>query len=172
MLLFDIRTVLSKAVQVDGTLEADDAVWQDGDARPAASVHVTGRLSPAGQGTLYLSGHLDGEATAECRRCLADIAVPVADDVHLVFAEADAEGADDPDVYPLDPQTGSFDLRPAIREQWLLAVPAYALCREDCKGLCSACGANLNEGPCRCEPTPDPRWAALSKLGTQGTDRS
>lgn len=172
MLLFDIRTALTKAVQVEGSLEADDAVWQDGDARPAVSVQVTGRMSPAGQGTLYLSGHLAGEANAECRRCLADIAVPVADDVQLVFAEADAEGADDPDVYPLDPQAGSIDLRPAIREQWLLAVPAYALCREDCKGLCSTCGANLNEGPCRCEKTPDPRWAALSKLGTQGTDRS
>ena len=26
------------------------------------------------------------------------------------------------------------------------------LCRDDCQGLCTACGANLNEGPCGCEP--------------------
>ncbi len=164
MLLFDIRTVTAKAVPVEGSLDRDEPVWQEGDARPIDAVHVTGRLSPAGQGTLYFSGHLAGEANAECRRCLADIAVPVADDVQLVFAEADAEGADDPDVYPLDPQAGSLDLRPAIREQWLLAVPAYALCREDCKGLCSTCGADLNEGPCTCDKQPDPRWAALAKL--------
>jgi len=25
------------------------------------------------------------------------------------------------------------------------------LCREDCKGLCPGCGANLNIEPCRCE---------------------
>ncbi|MDX2183026.1 MAG: DUF177 domain-containing protein [Gemmatimonadaceae bacterium] len=169
MLLFDIRTAASKAVPVDGTLERDDAVWIDGDTRPAESVHVTGRLSPAGQGTLYFSGQLTGEATAECRRCLADARVPVTDDVHLVFAEAGTEGADDPDVYPLDAQSGSLDLRPAVREQWLLAAPAYALCREDCKGLCSTCGADLNAGPCSCQKAPDPRWAALSKLTT---DRS
>ena len=38
------------------------------------------------------------------------------------------------------------------------------LCREDCKGLCHRCGADLNEGPCGCKPEVDPRFAALAQL--------
>ena len=58
-----------------------------------------------------------------------------------------------------------LDLRPALREQWLLNVPGYALCRDDCKGLCPTCGAELNVGPCDCASTSaDPRWDALRKL--------
>jgi len=165
MLSFDIRSVESKAVPVEGTLPAEATVWLDGDTRPVDVVEVTGRLSAAGKDTLYFSGHLSGQAPAECRRCLADIIVPVDDEVQIVFAEAGAEGADDPDVYPFDPQAGELDLAPAMREQWLLAVPAYALCRDDCQGLCPTCGADRNVGPCNCaEKTPDPRWDALRAL--------
>ena len=38
------------------------------------------------------------------------------------------------------------------------------LCRDDCRGLCPRCGANLNDGPCSCEPEADPRFAALQRL--------
>ena len=46
------------------------------------------------------------------------------------------------------------------------ACPRNVLCREDCAGLCPACGANLNEaGPDHHhERAPDPRWAALSEI--------
>ena len=35
---------------------------------------------------------------------------------------------------------------------------------EDCKGLCSRCGADLNLGPCACGKEIDPRLAVLSQL--------
>jgi uncharacterized protein len=39
------------------------------------------------------------------------------------------------------------------------------LCREDCRGLCAVCGANLNRGDCGCAPTwEDPRLAPLKAL--------
>ena len=33
-----------------------------------------------------------------------------------------------------------------------------------CKGLCERCGANLNDGPCGCKATADPRLAVLEQL--------
>jgi uncharacterized protein len=43
------------------------------------------------------------------------------------------------------------------------------LCREDCRGLCPRCGADLNEGECACEPGPvDNRWAGLAQLKSSG----
>ena len=40
--------------------------------------------------------------------------------------------------------------------------PTSALCRDDCAGLCPACGHDLALGPCGCDAAPvDERWAAL-----------
>lgn len=167
MLSFDIRSLASKAEHVDGFLAADDPVWREDDTRPSAPVHVVGRLSAAGGERYYFSGHLEGEAAAECRRCLTDVTMSVAEDVQLLFVEADTEGADDPDVYVVDPQAHDLDLRPALREQWLLAVPAFAECRDDCKGLCPTCGADLNAGTCECAPATDSRWETLRKVRGQ-----
>jgi uncharacterized protein len=56
-------------------------------------------------------------------------------------------------------------LEDALREQVLLALPLKVICREDCKGLCPHCGANLNDGQCSCaDPPEDPRWTALKDL--------
>jgi uncharacterized protein len=164
MLSFDLRSLDSHAALVDAVLAADDSVWQEGDARPLAGVHVTGRLSAAGSDRFYFSGHIEGTARDACRRCLVDVDVPVTDDVHLLFAESGGEDLDDPDVYVIEARDYNLDLRPAVREQWLLAVPPLVECRTDCKGLCPKCGADLNEGACDCAPVRDPRWDALRSL--------
>ena len=47
----------------------------------------------------------------------------------------------------------------------LMSWPLKVLCREDCKGICSQCGKNLNDGPCGCVEEPkDPRMAAISDI--------
>jgi len=58
-----------------------------------------------------------------------------------------------------------IDLLEAIQEQVLLALPLRPLCREDCRGLCPQCGADLNQGTCGCVEKPtDPRFAVLKNL--------
>ena len=101
-----------------------------------------------------------------CRRCLADTTVHVQDEAHVIFAEAGSEETEDPDVYELPERSNQIDLRPAVREQWMLNVPSFAECRAECQGLCPTCGKDLNEGPCECPPSQssDPRWDALKKL--------
>jgi len=164
MLSFDIRSLETKAVHVDGSLKPDDPIWEEGDTRPAEPIRVTGRLSSAGEGRFYFTGRIDGWIEAPCRLCLEDVKVDVDEEVHVILAELGAEEADDPDVFLYDPSQRELDLRPAIRETWLLTAPAYVQCREDCKGLCPTCGTNLNESSCNCTTTEkDPRWDALLK---------
>ena len=166
MLYFDIRSLEARAESVDGLLSAADSIWEASDSRPEGDgVHVTGRLSAAGHGRFYFSGHLDGSASGECRRCLIDVSVPVHQDVQLLFAEAGMDEAEEDDVVPLPPGAREVDLRPAIREEWLLAIPGFALCREDCLGLCVTCGADRNTGACTCAPSVDPRWEGLRSKG-------
>jgi uncharacterized protein len=45
----------------------------------------------------------------------------------------------------------SFDVGLMVMEQIELAMPMKLTCREDCKGLCYRCGADLNEGACLCK---------------------
>ena len=78
---------------------------------------------------------------------------------------APIDAADDPDVYPFDETAAMLDLRPAIRETWLLSVPGFALCRDECKGLCPNCGTDWNNGTCDCAPaTSESRWDALRAI--------
>ncbi len=166
MLSFDIRSLERGAATVDAVLPPDDGVWMESDIlRPLGDgIQITGRLSAAGSGRYYFSGHLNGATRQECRRCLTPVESAVTAEVHVLYAEPGGEDDDDPDVYPLGGAQGDvIDLRPAVREQWLLEAPPFAVCRPDCKGLCPTCGANLNAGACGCAPDIDPRWAALRK---------
>ena len=43
-----------------------------------------------------------------------------------------------------------LDILPQINEEIILSIPAKSLCKENCKGLCSICGQNLNDKKCNC----------------------
>jgi len=163
MLSFDLRTLESKAAQVHDDLPASDPVWEPTDIAPDGAVRVEGRVSAAGEDRFYFSGHISGTVTLDCRRCLADVSVRVDDEIHVIFAPiGDATTEDDPDVFLYDTGARDLDLRPAVRESWLLAAPAYAQCKDDCQGLCRQCGTDLNTGTCSCVPeSTDSRWDAL-----------
>ena len=58
-----------------------------------------------------------------------------------------------------------IDLEPLIAEQVILALPTRPLCSDDCRGLCSQCGANLNKEACACDAERgDPRMAIFRSL--------
>lgn len=50
----------------------------------------------------------------------------------------------------------SVTIDPEVREEILMENPIRILCKEDCRGLCLFCGANLNHGPCECERKTKP----------------
>ena len=56
------------------------------------------------------------------------------------------------------------DLDEILNAAFVLNMDSQLLCREDCKGLCSRCGKDLNEGPCGCKQEIDPRLAVLAQL--------
>ena len=89
-------------------------------------------------------GDFSAQLPAECARCLKPFAAPVS--IHL----------EDLFVYPpqnaTDPllavaEDAHLNLEPLLREYVLLNQPTRPLCRPDCKGLCTVCGADLNEEP-------------------------
>ena len=58
-----------------------------------------------------------------------------------------------------------LDLDETVISDVLLSLPQKNLCKEDCKGLCSQCGHNLNKGDCGCDKKQvDPRLEILKQL--------
>jgi uncharacterized protein len=118
---------------------------------------------------------LDGEFSTRlefaCARCLEPVVEDVSRSFDLLYRPLGVDaGKEEISVTAAEAEIGYYQgegllLEDALREQVLLAIPLKAVCREDCKGLCPQCGANLNTEPCSCEQSfRDPRWSALGEL--------
>ncbi len=112
-----------------------------------------------------LSGYmeLDAELTVKyrthCSRCLTTVERVLTHRITAPVAET-LENMDN-DEYII-PESGKIDLAELAREAFFLNVPMSHLCREDCRGLCPKCGADLNLVTCNCNlQDKDPRWKAL-----------
>ena len=150
--------------------EPEEILLDEEHARLTGPPEVTGRVSREG-GEVRLRGKITAEAEVDCDRCLNSISVPVETDFDVKYVTAqdyEARGAaalreEDLDLSVFDGET--IDVDELVREQVLLALPARALCKEECKGLCPVCGADRNANPCACESREiDPRWAGLKAV--------
>jgi uncharacterized protein len=153
--------------RLEGEIPADDAVWAGMDARPDGPVAVSLRAALTPTGQLVVRGRMEGATLHECRRCLEEVRHPLREDVDLVWVVPDElEGpVEGEEIRVLDPGGSEVDVGEALREELLLRIPRWMLCREDCAGLCPRCGINRNEETCDCSlEEPDPRWAALREL--------
>jgi uncharacterized protein len=160
MLRIDLAALRDGPVRTQGEVTAAALDLSASEAPLKEPVQVDGRLSGAGEGRYYWHARFRATVLAECRRCLAPVEPEVSEELTIVFAQG--KDASEEDGYRIiSSREKHLDLAPALREELLLALPRYAECRPDCKGLCPRCGSNLNEGPCGCEPAADPRWAAL-----------
>ena len=140
-------------------------------------------LTNAGEGILA-TGILRAHVEGVCDRCLDPASFDVAGEVdeYYLFEEPDeAAYLDDEDEemdFSLVGDDNTVDLTDALFSALLMETPYVVLCREDCKGLCPVCGANLNEEDCghaaqieaereqaRLEASP---FAALKNLKRRG----
>jgi uncharacterized protein len=167
MLRIDLAAVREGPVETAAQVAADDPLVAGAGVALASPLVVSGRLSSAGEGKYYWQARLATVVEAECRRCLAPVRVPLSQSLGLVFV-AEEDARDDDDCYVVPRRATVLDLTGAVREELMLAVPQFVECRADCRGLCPRCGADLNAGPCRCQPETDPRWALLTKLTKGG----
>jgi uncharacterized protein len=82
-----------------------------------------------------------------CARCLEPALFAVDAEVFRIFTQ-DPELADDLDTELVPRNEGAVSILDAVREAVILSVPGMPLCRTDCRGLCTECGANLNSTGC------------------------
>jgi uncharacterized protein len=119
---------------------------------------------------ILVTADCDADVTHTCGRCLQDFP----GEAHFRFDEeffplVDIEtGAHltppDDDRFTID-EHHTLDLTEAVRQYVILERPLTPVCREDCRGLCPQCGANLNERTCSCPKTvATPAWQKLREV--------
>jgi len=102
-----------------------------------------------------------------CVRCLEPAGLRILVDAR----EVEQPGAGDEELRSPYVDGEKLQLARWVDDALVLAMPAQPLCRPDCAGLCSVCGASLNDADPdehRHESRRDPRWAKLDELKSTG----
>lgn len=127
-------------------------------------VHFT--IQNKGKKILQINGEGSVTLLIPCGRCLSDVPE------EIVFAferEVDMKQSEEERIKDLDESNyitgGNLDVEQLVYNEILINWPLRVLCKDDCKGICSHCGKNLNQGPCDCKvENLDPRMAVISDI--------
>lgn len=121
-------------------------------------------ITNIGKGRAQVTGRMELTLLLCCDRRLKDVPytlVPEFSDTvsSPEFGAAVPEDAD-------EGMTGfEIDVDELICHEIWVNWPMKVLCRPDCRGICSVCGRDLNEGTCTCDTfVPDPRLAAIKDI--------
>ena len=164
--LSDITDSEGKHIQLQLDLDLDKISFQMGDYPILEKTPIELDITNTGNKVLEMKGIGAVVVGIPCDRCLEQVAVkiPYEIDQKLDMKKSDAERVQDLDEN--DYLTGmDLDVDRLVYLEVLMSWPLKVLCREDCKGICSRCGKNLNKGSCGCAEEPkDPRMAAISDI--------
>ena len=166
-MIIDVSLQLKEPVGSERRYRIDEAI----DFPNGGEVAIQGEVSLIRtNGGILMTGTLNTRINAVCSRCLGafDQPLPLKLEEEFLPVVDPSTGARLPcpgedNVFVIDANL-EIDLGEVVRQYILLALPMKPLCREDCAGLCSSCGHNLNLGPCSCSPDVAPRFAELAKL--------
>ena len=177
-MLYNVAQLMKAAVGTSREYDIhEEDIQLDEDLKIIGPIDGYVRIRRTNQG-LLVDGWVDLTLELTCTRCLKSFEQPI----HVPYMEqfyptldiltgVALPPSEEEDAFPIDDHH-QVDLTEAIRQQVLLALPMVTLCSEDCQGLCSQCGQDLNLGTCDCQPEVDTRFSVLAKLLQNGSQLS
>lgn len=123
---------------------------------------------------IRIVGAIQSDLRLVCHRCLEAFNWPFQEEVDVfLIEEVKAPQGEETELEVDELEYDFFDgenieIDQLVAEQIFLVLPYKILCSETCKGLCSRCGANLNEEPCECDRlSKESPFAALEDVKGQ-----
>ena len=122
-----------------------------------------------GKGRAQITGNMEVSVLFACDRCLKEVSYPFSLEFSTAVTAPEFGAAVSEEEESL---TGyEFDVDELVYHEILVNWPMKILCRPDCRGICSVCGKDLNEGACACDTfVPDPRLAAIKDIFNAGKE--
>ena len=125
-------------------------------------------LTVTNSGDSVLLIQLQGKVSAvlPCARCLEDVKydfpLSIERSVDMKLSAEEMEESEEEYNFI---EKGHLNVDQLVANELLINWPIRVLCKKDCKGICSRCGANLNLGDCGCDREElDPRMDALKDI--------
>ncbi len=130
--------------------------------------------------SVWVSAKLFFAVDSECGRCLTPFSHAACLEMEEEFVPAlnpmtgvkTPPPDDDDKDYCLIDENHILDLTETVREYTIMALPMKPLCHNECAGICSGCGTDLNRSSCSCEISRDPRWGPLLEFAQGVTERN
>jgi uncharacterized protein len=120
---------------------------------------------------IRVNGRVETTVRLSCSRCLAEFDANVKSLFTLFYNKTSGLPLEEEqELTETDLDSASYegdyiDFTAEISEQVLMEIPFKPLCKEDCSGLCSNCGADLNTVDCGCSHTEtNLKFAALKNF--------
>ena len=166
-MFIEIEDLEEKPLHVRHLFPIDEIRFSHEDARLESPVAVDFTLIPSGE-RLRVAGSVETSIWCKCSRCTKEFIRPFTENFDLSYTPPPKWecGAAEIELKYEDMDIGyydgvRFDVNALALERIELAMPMQLVCRDDCKGLCYKCGADLNEETCLCEEVPDARLSVL-----------
>ena len=115
--------------------------------------------------TVIVRGIARAAIESPCARCLKPTRTEAEAEIEEAFVrDVGQEREADDDQYMYSGHV--LELDEAVRTSLLLEMPSRIFCKEDCKGFCCQCGADLNINECSCQKDLTHRnpFSALASL--------
>lgn len=162
-MLIDISDLISKKTnkkEVSVSFEGKNITFEGEDIQFVDSIKVEGTITTIGD-IINFDGTIQTTLNLACSRCLENFNYPLEIEIHEKFSKVLHDEDNDLIIINSD----KIDFFSIIETNIILSLPMKKLCSEECKGLCSVCGTNLNHSTCNCEKNDiDPRLAKLREL--------
>ena len=144
----------------DVSLKLPDLTWQEEPISFIKPLSVSGLIVNRGD-VLDLNADVKGNVSLQCGSCLESYEQPLDFSFDTRLMKSSVESISDESDWDEDSgdvflfEGNNVDLTQIVKEFILLELPMLRRCKEDCKGLCSDCGTNLNHETCKCFHTED-----------------
>jgi len=132
-----IRDIPAQGLEIRESIDPAVLDLCDEDLKCVSPVEVQAFVERVSNDTVIADTHIRTNFSFSCGRCLVPFTREIAVDILLSF--------------DVDKRKEFIDLADDVRQEVILALPAAVFCREDCRGLCPGCGANLNTEKCNCK---------------------
>ena len=141
----DLLSKKNRKKQISLSFELEPFEFEGEEIRAIEKVDVEG-VAISENDVIVIEASIKTKLQLNCSRCLDTFIYPIDIDIEERFTNN--KELQDEEIMFVDGDT--LNITEIIENSIISTLPIKRLCKEDCKGLCSQCGANKNVENCSC----------------------
>ena len=143
----DLLSKKNRKKQISLTFELETFEFEGEEIRAIEKVDVEG-VAISENDVIVINASIKTKLKLNCSRCLDTFIYPIDIDIEERFTN-NKDLQNDEDIVFVEGD--NLNITEIVENSIISTLPIKRLCDENCKGLCSTCGANMNNNQCNCD---------------------